>query len=120
MTAWPYPGDSPLARARRIANAYRAALEDADPAACHRLDTLAKGWGETWVAPAVVTYDLDDWLTPAEAAELAAVSTATLRTWRHRGRLTGRQGDDGTWLYLAHAVLALATETRHRRPLQLR
>jgi hypothetical protein len=119
MTGWPYPGDSPLARARRVAQAYRAALDTADPDTCRRLDGLARRWGETWAVPSVSVHDLDDWLTPAQAADLACVSTGHLRVWRHRGRLTGRQRLDGTWEYLARDVINLVTATR-RRPLQLR
>jgi hypothetical protein len=119
MTGWPYPGDSPLARARRLAQAYRAALADTDPGACDQLDERARTWGETWIVPAVITHDLDDWLTPTQAADLACVDPAHLRTWRHRGRLTGRQRPDGGWEYQARDILELLTN-RRRRPRQLR
>lgn len=112
---WPYPGDSPLARARRLAGAYRAALQTANPAACTDLDNLAQRWGETWLAPTPARHNLDDWLSPADAADLAAVTTNTLRQWRHRGRLTGRQQPDGTWQYQGREILALLAE-RRRRP----
>lgn len=111
---WPFSGDAPLARARRIARAYRELAAAADLSRCAELDELCSAWGETWVAPRVVRYDLDDWLTPAEAADAAAVSVAAVRQWRHRGRLAGRHTKDG-WRYLAREVLALAAEVRRRR-----
>jgi hypothetical protein len=77
------------------------------------LDALCVGWGETWMAPRAARYDLDDWLTPAEAADAAAVSVAAVRQWRHRGRLVGRRTPDG-WRYRARDVLALAAEVRRR------
>lgn len=112
-TAWPYPGDSPLARARRVAQAYRARLQDADPAAAAALDRLMTAWGQGWVTPRAELFDLDDWVGPADAAELAAVDPAQLRVWRHRGRITGRQGPDG-WEYQVRDVLALISTVRHR------
>jgi hypothetical protein len=116
---WPYPGDSPLARARRIAHAYRARLRPADPEACAELDDLMARWGETWAVPTIDLHDLDAWLTPAEAADFACVRPAQLRDWRRRGRLTGRQRHDGTWEYQARDVLQLLANTR-TRPRQLR
>lgn len=111
--AWPFLGDAPLARARRIARAYRERLAAVDPSRCAELDEMCLAWGEGWVAPRTLRYGLDDWLTPAEAADAAAVSVAAVRQWRHRGRLTGRQTDDG-WRYLARDVLALAAQARRR------
>lgn len=48
----------------------------------------------------------DDWLPPARAAEVAAVSVATLRVWRARGRLSGRRHSGG-WLYRHGDLVAL-------------
>jgi hypothetical protein len=114
LMAWPYPGDSPLARARRVAHAYRAALEHTDPDACAALDQQMTRWGQAWVAPRPELHDLDDWIGPAEAADLAAVGTAQLRVWRHRGRITGRRRASGSWEYQVRDVLALISATRHR------
>lgn len=110
---WPYPGDSPLARARRVAHAYRARLADTNPTACAELDQLLATWGQTWVVPSLANHDLDDWVGPADAAQLAAVDPATLRVWRHRGRLTGRRTHSG-WEYRVRDVLELVSTTRHR------
>lgn len=120
MTGWPYPGDSPLARARRVAHAYRAALNDADPQRCTVLDNQIRGYGETWATPTPDLHDLDDWLTPAQAADAAAITTNAIRLWRTRGRLPARQRTDGTWEYQLRDILAVLTATRRRRPQQLR
>lgn len=111
---WPYPGDSPVAKARRVAHAYRARLEDAQPDWAAQLDQRFVSWGERWVVPHLALFDLDDWLTPAEAAELGGVDTATVRMWRARGRLTGCRNANGDWRYRARDVIALLSAPRTR------
>lgn len=113
--AWPFPGDLPLARARRVAIAYRFQLEKLDPDICHDLDKQFEAWGQSWMVPKYVTYDLDDWLEPAQAAEVALTSTANLRRLRLAGRLHGRRGADGKWRYQAREVLRVMSVTRSRR-----
>jgi hypothetical protein len=103
---WPFAGDLPLARARKIARAYRERLAEVDPELCASLDALCDDWGETWIAPRPLRYGLDDWLTPAEAADVSAVSVAAIRKARHDGRLAGRRTADG-WRYQARDVLRL-------------
>lgn len=110
---WPYPGDSPIARARRVAHAYRARLHDINTQACDEMDKRMRDWGQDWVIPRVVAYDPGEWLTPAEAADLAAVDTDTLRQLRRRGRLSGRR-NGRSWEYRAADVLALNTTPRRR------
>lgn len=112
---WPYPGDSELARARRVAQAYREHLHTANPTLCAAVDETMVGYGETWVVPHLVTCELDDWLTVTQACDLAAVKPATLRQWRARGRLSGELVD-GEWMYLARDILAVVSEVRYRRP----
>lgn len=112
---WPYPGDSPLARARRIAQAYRARLDDVAPDYVADLDQRFVDWGETWIVPRLAIFDLDDWLTPGQAAELGGVDTATVRMWRARGRLRGHRDAAGHWIYLARDVIALISAPRTRR-----
>lgn len=112
---WPFPGDSELARARRVAREYRQQLHTVNPSVCLAVDRKMAEYGETWVLPRLVVHDLDDWLTVAQACDLAAVKPATLRQWRARGRLTGRTVD-GRWEYLAREVLAVVSSVRYRRP----
>lgn len=110
---WPFLGDSPVARARRVAQAYRLALSKADPHACNELDGRISGWGERWVMPYAVTYAEDQWITPGQAADMAAVSVATIATLRRRNRLTGRQRGK-RWEYRAGEVIAAFTNIRAR------
>lgn len=114
VSAWPYAGDSPVARARRIAHAYRARLDILDPDGCRELDRLFIDLGEAWMVPRVLTVQPTDWLTAAEAADLAGVSLATLRQWRRRGLLHGDQDARGSWRYTAADVLDLISSPRTR------
>lgn len=71
---WPFPGDSPTDRARQVAIQYRAALERADPAACHAID-MAAGWaGEGWVVGGFAVEVEEDLISVARAAELVGMS----------------------------------------------
>jgi hypothetical protein len=110
---WPFPGDAPLVRARRVALAYRTRLADLEPGVCAEMDERMTRWGETWVVPRLVTFDADDQLTPAQAAELACVRIGTLRVWRQRNVLKGRCVD-GKWWYRAGDVQAMSAQGRRR------
>lgn len=110
---WPYPGDAPLTRARRAAHAYRALLADVDPHACAEMDARMLLWGEEWMVPRVVSNDPDEWVGVLDAAALAYVKPAQLRTWRRRGRIKGlRVGTE--WRYRVGDVMALADKPRRR------
>ncbi len=108
MTAWPYPGDSPIARVRRCALAYRALAEELEPQRVAELDARLIGMGEAWVAPAPETlvYHPEQWLTPAQAAELLAISVGGLAVLRRRGRVAGRN-TQGRWHYQAKEIYEL-------------
>jgi hypothetical protein len=82
---WPWPADTPLDRARRVAGAYRDALLEADPAGCAALDERAVALGQGWVVPQPATVALDDLLTAEQAAVYAQVGVRTLDEWRRRG-----------------------------------
>lgn len=51
-------------------------------------------------------------LTGTEAAALAGVAPATIRTWHHLGRLTPVARQGRAWLYLESDVLTVEAETR--------
>lgn len=112
-TPWPFPGDSPIVRARRVALAYRTALEAADPGMCAQVDDAMAQWGQHWVMPRMVYHDDDEWLAVADAADFAMVETSTLRMWRKRGVLSGRN-TNGKWTYRAGDLVDLTSEKRRR------
>lgn len=115
---WPFPGDPPLVRARKLLHSCRALLHAANPALGQQFDEMALSFGETWAVPRVLTVCDDDWLTPAQAADLLCVSTARIRGLRLAGRLPGVRGRDG-WRYRVADLRALQTQTRRRRPPQV-
>lgn len=115
--SWPYPGDSPTARARRVAHAYRAELEAHNPKACGWLDERMRSWGQHWVVPRLVTLTPDRLLTAAEAADVLCIDPGSVYTLVARQRLTGIRTEAG-WRFRAGDVLALAENRRTRRKVQ--
>lgn len=110
---WPYPGDSPNARIRKVAHAYRATLEAYAPLACQQLDERMRNMGQHWVVPSVITVDPDEWLSPAQAADLLCVEVDAIRKMRRRGVLKGRK-DGNRWEYQAREVESAFTRPRGR------
>lgn len=92
---WPWPTDSVLERARRVAGFYRHALQDVDPQVCAALDRDASRLGQGWVVPSPSRFEPDDLLTTAEAAQEFHVSAATIRKWVHLG-LTRTRTESGS------------------------
>lgn len=83
---WPYPEDTQLERARRIAQSYRWALMSADPEYCRKLDARAVELGQPWVRPLESdAVDLDEVLTPEQLGRLLSVMPGTVRKWGERG-----------------------------------
>ena len=78
---WPWPVDTPLDRARKIATMYRRHLLTAAPAVCASLDDTCGGFGETWMLEKPDLIEPDDEVTTAEAAELAGVPIERIRKW---------------------------------------
>lgn len=112
---WPFPGDSPAARARRVAQAYRAMLDHHAPRACADLDRRMRNMGQHWVVPGVVTqYDPEQWLSPAEAAELACVEVDAIRQMRRRGIIAGRR-NGRQWEYQVREIESAFTRVRGRK-----
>lgn len=120
---WPFPGDNALARARRIALAYREHLKVTDPELCVAVDDMMRKWGQEWIAPDAYTYEPGDALTTAQAAVLVSVRTTTIRQWAcsphpadpSRPLLPrfGRQGRQTT--YLIEHVQAAASIMEHEK-----
>lgn len=112
---WPYPGDSPLVRARKLLHSCRALLHTANPDLGRQFDEMAIGFGETWVVPKLITHDENDLLNPAEAADYLCTSLANIRRLRLAGRLTGHHTRDG-WRYRVADLRRLEQQPRTRRP----
>jgi hypothetical protein len=91
--SWPWPADTPLDRARRVAQSYRAALEVVDGRAVARLDAWAVEHGQSWVAGGAIDYDPDELLTISEAADTAHVQVKTIYQWHQRGLVYTRTVD---------------------------
>ena len=114
---WPFPADTPLERARRIARLYREALLNADLDLCHHLDAQSEHLGEGWIRPLETDIaDLDETFT---AAELVAklhipVKPATIRRWGARGHIE-RLGPPGAPYYRIRDVLAYEATRRAKR-----
>jgi hypothetical protein len=81
---WPWPGETPTERARRIANSLLAALPEDDR---QRAITAARAVGETWLGEELLAWTEDDVVTTAQAAELVHVGPSTIRKWHSEGTL---------------------------------
>ena len=83
--AWPWPADTPLDRARRIAASYRDALRLVNPDTADAIDAWAGDHGQGWVVGAAWDYEEHELLTFAEAADRANVKLRTIYQWHQRG-----------------------------------
>jgi hypothetical protein len=82
---WPWPADSVLDRAKRVAWAYRAALAQADPARAQHIDDWAVHHGQSWIQPSEWPYGDDELLTISQVADLCHVERGTVYRWHQRG-----------------------------------
>lgn len=80
---WPFPADNAIARARKVALAYRAALGLQNRHLRDEIDASMCEVGETWVSEQEIVYAGDgmDALTTAEAAAVAHVATYEISRW---------------------------------------
>ena len=110
---WPWPADTPLDRARRIAQSYRDALFAHKPAECEHLDRKAAELGQGWIIPQVLVHSADDQLNTEQVAEFCNVQPRTVDAWRSRG-LKAIETNEGI-RYLVRDVLDFNAERRKRR-----
>lgn len=104
---WPWPGDTPTERARRIANSLLMLLPaDERPVWTARAHAI----GETWLGETLVRWTADDVVPPGEAARLVHKTTADLRKWVQMGLLK-RSGSG----YRVGDVLDAAATAQQRR-----
>lgn len=114
QTDWPWPGDSPEDKAKRVALAYRQRLEACNPLAAAELDTYWQAHGAGWVTPAHTPLDLDEWLTPSEMADRLHIDPRRMRDWARRGQI--RVMDiNARRMYCVGDVIEHMRQTRLRR-----
>lgn len=106
---WPWPGDTPTERARRIANSLLALLPDPDDREHWR--RRAHELGETWLGADLVRWEPDDIVSTEDAAHLVHVSPSAIRKWHSAGRLA----NVARGRYRVADVLDCAAEMRSRR-----
>ncbi|MEU5258976.1 hypothetical protein [Amycolatopsis sp. NPDC021455] len=82
---WPWPADTVLERARRVAQIYRHHLLRVDPDVCADLDAAMAAMGQPWVVPSRSTYVDTDLLTADLAAAEMRVARRTIYAWREQG-----------------------------------
>lgn len=116
-TPWPFPGDTPLDRARRCAYEYRAELLKLAPEAVHAIDQKLVNLGEPWVAPQPVILDLDAEHRPRALSELlgGTPTEETIRQWRSRGNIPDRKDDDNKPVNTVRDVLDYQADQRRAR-----
>lgn len=114
---WPFPGDAVLVRARKVAWAYRAVVEEIAPARCKELDEKFTEWGEHWHCSQIAPYDGNDLLPTIEAASLIGITSGSLSNLRVVGRIKGyKRRDRGRgFAYKVNDLLELSTQIRNRR-----
>ncbi len=88
--AWPFPGDSSIVRARKVALAYRELAAQFAPAEkLSEMDARFRRWGEGWMSP-VDTFGPDDWVNAKQAGQLAGMSGANVHKLRRNGEIRAR------------------------------
>jgi hypothetical protein len=110
---WPWPADTPLDRARRVARTYRDTLAAHQPEVCRRLDGTATTLGQGWIVPRPLTWNTDDLLDAAAVADMCDIRPSTVDQWRRRGlHVTGTP--DGP-RYRVADVLRYQADRRRKR-----
>lgn len=110
MTAsWPWPGDTALDRARRIANSLLQLLPESDR---ERHVATARQLGETWLGGDLLRWTVDDVVSTADAAGIVHVQASTIRKWHSE---PGGLRNCGRGRYRVGDVLEYAAVKRRRR-----
>jgi hypothetical protein len=91
---WPWPGDTPLDRARRVALSFRNALYEINPDAAMAIDDQVTEWGELWVVPVVETIDLQELVTIDVAAQHVGLTAKAVYEWVYKDWIEAHKGRD--------------------------
>jgi hypothetical protein len=81
VSGWPWPGDTELSKARKVAIAYREHLHTSNPTMCDALDDAMRDYGQMWVLPKPTTFEAEDAITAEVAGELVSRSEGVIRRW---------------------------------------
>jgi hypothetical protein len=81
VTAWPWPHESLLERARHVARIYREHLHTMSRERCDALDKAMADVGITWMTGRDVVYEDTDAITGDLAAELVGRPESVIRQW---------------------------------------
>lgn len=121
---WPWPGDSPEDKAKRIALSYREltfAITQGhcdDPAGeLHRLDEKWARHGHYWPRPGTLPIEPEgeDWYTAADLAHLLHKTPADIYRWARRGKIHQRTSADGSPEYSYSSTQAYLLDRRQKR-----
>lgn len=112
---WPWPGDTPLDRARRVALSYREALLRHFPDDALDLDGKFAGWGEVWVSPLLSDIDLEEYVTVDVAAQHVGLTAKAVYAWIYKDVLEAKKGRDGRLRVKLGDVLEVSRELRRKR-----
>lgn len=112
---WPWPGDTPLDRARRVAASYREALYRHFPDDAMDLDEKFVEWGEIWVAPQMSDVDLEEWVTVDVAAQHVGLTAKAVYAWIYKDAITAKKGRDRRIRVKLGDVLEVGRDLRRRR-----
>lgn len=104
---WPYKGDSPNVKSRKVALVYREHLKAVNPRLAERIDEAMKSFGQSWVLKNAAQRDSQDWVLAREAAELLGVTVGAIRQARSRGKLQGEEFRPGLWRYKVEEIMSL-------------
>jgi hypothetical protein len=114
---WPWPGDTDLDKARRVARDYRRELLRRDPELCHRMDAAARRLGQHWIAPERANLDLEVRLTAADMARHlhGEPSAELIRQWGARTHIPRYTNADGDTVYRLGDILDHLADQRRAR-----
>lgn len=121
---WPWPGDSPEEKAKRIALSYRQLVFDITQGRCndpagdlHRLDQQWAEYGHYWPrpGPTPIYEEGEDWFTAADLAHLLDKSPVDIYRWASRGKIQQRTSADGSPEYSLSSARQYQFEVRARR-----
>lgn len=122
VAKWPWIGDTPEDKAKRIALSYRQLVFDIsqgaidDPAGeLHRLDEHWATYGHYWPRPGAVPVDADEWLCAADLAHLIHKAPTDIYRWAARGRIQQRTGPDGAPEYSLASAHDYLMQRRQKR-----